>query len=53
MSDPFECELMSWKFFEKLAKKLVKKINESSYKSLEGELEGFARIRRIISQLRE
>ena len=32
MSDTFECELMSWDFFDKLAKNVAKKINESGYK---------------------
>jgi len=32
MSDAFECELMSWKLFDKLAKNVAKKINESGFK---------------------
>ena len=32
MSDTFECELMSWDLFDKLAKNVSKKINESGYK---------------------
>ena len=32
MSDAFECELMSWELFDKLAKSVAKKINESGFK---------------------
>lgn len=32
MSDAFECELMSWELFDKLAKNVAKKINESGFK---------------------
>ena len=32
MSDAFECELMSWELFDKLAKNVAKRINESGYK---------------------
>jgi hypoxanthine phosphoribosyltransferase len=32
MSDAFECELMSWELFDRLAKNVAKKINESDFK---------------------
>ncbi len=32
MSDAFECEVMSWELFDRLAKNVAKKINESGYK---------------------
>ena len=32
MSDVFECELMSWELFDRLAKNVAKKINESGFK---------------------
>ena len=32
MSDAFECELMSWELFDKLAKNVAKSINESGFK---------------------
>lgn len=32
MSDAFECELMGWELFDKLAKNVAKKINESGFK---------------------